>query len=298
MAVPPYGPPSAGGGAPAAGTERDAELYERFGLRRALVNAQGVPVWRSRTIAAERPGDVELLGGLGLADVWDLRTEPERAAQPDADLPGVRIHALPNQFYVPADHRPGYRRSQGVAFAAMPVGSGAPAASGAPDAYDGRAGVPGQAGAVLAGRLTSEKLGHQQPGERMLDIYRTMGEHAEQFAPVIRAVVEARRPLLVHCISGKDRTGVVCYCVERLLGASHADALEGYLATNAANASQNAHDLEALAKRGVPPWRLEVALSLFLAKEEYLEAFLEATARRFGTLDAYLAWCMSARPEA
>ena len=84
----------------------------------------------------------------------------------------------------------------------------------------------------------------------------------------------------------------MCYCAQRALGASHDEALASYLATNKANARVNSDDLLALGERGVPPWRLEVALSLFLAKEEYLEVFLDVVCAAYGSLEAYLERCL------
>lgn len=242
------------------------ELYTRFGLRLAFVSAAGAPVWRSRSPHMAAGCDLELLATLGLREVWDLRSPVEREASGGFPLVCAGLHETPDHLYPPAHH--------------------------GPKTIEDVPGVPGAAGDVLAGQLKHERQGRRQPGERMCEVYQGLGEHAEVLAPTIRALVEACEPTLVFCTSGKDRTGVVCYCAQRALGASHAEALESYLATNRANARVNSDDLLALGERGVPPWRLEVALSLFLAKEEYLDVFLGVVGKTYGSLDAYLARCM------
>lgn len=247
-----------------------AELYAHFGLRPAFVSAGGAHVWRSRSphMAGER--EVELLGRLGLSEVWDLRSPAEREAAGRFPLAGLggRLHEAPENLYPPAHHGPMTTKD-------VP-------------------GVPGAAGDVLAGQLKHERQGRRQPGERMREVYQGLGDHAEVLAPTIRALVGATGPTLVYCTSGKDRTGVVCYCAQRALGATHEEALASYLATNKANARVNSDDLLALGERGVPPWRLEVALSLFLAKEEYLEVFLDVVRGAYGSLEAYLDRCLRA----
>lgn len=246
-----------------------AELYARFGLRPAFVSATGAQVWRSRSPHMAEAREVALLEGLGLVEVWDLRSPAEREAVgcfPLASRSGLGMHEASEHLYPPAHHGPMTR--------------------------DDVPGVPGAAGDVLAGQLKHERQGRRQPGERMCEVYQGLGEHAEALAPTIGALVGAAGPTLVYCTSGKDRTGVVCYCAQRALGASHDEALASYLETNKANARVNADDLLALGERGVPPWRLEVALSLFLAKEEYLEVFLGIVRERYGSLEAYLERCL------
>ncbi len=243
-------------------------LYARFGLRPAFTSAAGAPVWRSRSPHMADARDVELLETLGLTEVWDLRSPVERESAGGFPLTGLGadLHEAAEHLYPPAHHGPMTTKD-------VP-------------------GVPGAAGDVLAGQLKHERQGRRQPGERMREVYQGLGEHAEVLAPTIRALVSATGPALVYCTSGKDRTGVVCYCAQRALGASHDEALASYLATNKANARVNSDDLLALGERGVPPWRLEVALSLFLAKEEYLEVFLGVVRAAYGSLEAYLERCL------
>lgn len=242
-------------------------LYRRFGLRLACRSAHGTPIWRSRVLADASADDLHMLAELDLADVWDLRTDDERLRAPVSPSPGTRVHVMPGRLYPPN-----------------------------PDSVHGAdvpdiPGTPGRAGDVLAEQIGRGDVGRGLPGERMSVIYRNLGENASMLVPVVRSLLVATRPTLVCCTSGKDRTGVVCFCAQRALGVSHEDALADYLATNVANAEVNAADLRALARRGISPQRLEVARSLFCAREEYLDAFLGAVVQAWGSFEAYLDEC-------
>lgn len=295
-----------------------ARLRPACGLRPAFVSSCGAPVWRCRVPAAERVRASDL-AALGLGRVWDLRSESERASNPAARVPRACLSVPDGPLYVvgrthlgfAAERRarpvPSDREGNGSAGAPAACASGVAGGAGAPaEAAPGRAGapgaapdlgpgeippVPGRADAELARQLRDGHLGRQQPGERMDDIYRSMGRHAAVLLPVVSALVDADAPTLVYCSSGKDRTGMACYCAQRVLGASREEAIESYLQTNAVNARVNSDDLARLAERGVPPWRLEVALSLFLAKEEYVDAFEDEVARLYGSFAAYLRAC-------
>ena len=267
--VAPATPPAA-----PAGDDALRDLRESCGLRQAFTSANGAPVWRSRTPAVDAPG-IDALLDLGVRRVWDLRAESERAVAPAVRIPGARVSVPDEPLYV-----------------VMRAGVGTRATRPATGPHDVPS-LPGLADATLARQLREGDLGRQRPGERMANIYASMAEHVEALVPAVHALAFATEPTLVFCSSGKDRTGVACYCAQRVLGATHEEGLADYLATNAVNAQVNGADIVRLAERGVPAWRLEVALSLFLAKEEYLGVFVREVARRYGAggFDAFLDAC-------
>ena len=266
-------------------------LGERFGMRLAFVSAQGAPVWRSRAPHDMTSAELAALACLRLGEVWDLRTSDERAQAPGALVPGVPVRTVAGRLYPPNPERA--RREVREAHAEQPItATSDDARSDGGDPGQDIPGAPGRAGAVLARQLDGGRTGRRAPGERMQVIYRGMAENAEKFAPIVRALALAPAPALVFCTSGKDRTGVACYCAQRALGASHAEALAGYLTTNEVNAQVNAADLAALRSRGVPEWRLEVARSLFEARPEYLETFVSGVAKAYGSFEAYLERCL------
>lgn len=262
------------------------DMQQAFGLRLSLTSAHDAPVWRARVpaVGVASPQD---LADLGIREVWDLRTPAERAASVAVAIPGAQVRNPEGPLYVVG--RTGLGMGAGATRApgtTMPV-KGRPVPS-----ADDRPPVPGLADSELARQLRDGSLGQQRPGQRMEEIYASLAEHAATLRTVVRGLVGARTPTLVFCSSGKDRTGMACYCAQLALGHERTQAMQDYLRTNAVNARVNAQDMERLAAQGVPPWRLEVALSLFLAKEEYVEVFERTVqAHQEGGLEGYLASC-------
>lgn len=112
--------------------------------------------------------------------------------------------------------------------------------------------------------------------------YRALpGAHRREYAQMFHRLDDAAgRPVLIHCTSGKDRTGFGAALVLLALGASRATALEDYALTN-----RHRRDLSFLSSRGAAPEVLEM---LTAAQPKYLEAALAAIDAEFGSIDAYL----------
>lgn len=125
------------------------------------------------------------------------------------------------------------------------------------------------------------------PGERMKHLYRMFAWQGEALRNVVLSVVAAQNPVLVHCVNGKDRAGVVCACVKRVLGETEEAIYADYLATNEANREINERDIRRYASL-VGTQELEVIKDLFLAKEEYLEVFWSEINRLYGSFDNFL----------
>ncbi|MGW4379231.1 tyrosine-protein phosphatase [Kitasatospora sp. NPDC004531] len=72
--------------------------------------------------------------------------------------------------------------------------------------------------------------------QEQAELYPLMGELAGRpTVAAIRALLSAeRRAVLVHCASGKDRTGVVVALVQRLLGAQEPELVADFLRSNTA----------------------------------------------------------------
>ncbi|MEV7653732.1 tyrosine-protein phosphatase [Streptomyces anulatus] len=68
-----------------------------------------------------------------------------------------------------------------------------------------------------------------------MELYPSMAEHSGRAVlPAIRhPSAEGNGPVLVHCASGKDRTGVVVALVQTLFGASEAEVVGDFLRSNA-----------------------------------------------------------------
>ncbi|WP_129291744.1 tyrosine-protein phosphatase [Streptomyces sp. N1] len=72
------------------------------------------------------------------------------------------------------------------------------------------------------------------PQEQM-ELYPSMAEHSGRavLAVIRHLSAEGKSPVLVHCASGKDRTGVVVALVQTLFGASEAEVVGDFVRSNA-----------------------------------------------------------------
>jgi protein-tyrosine phosphatase len=102
-------------------------------------------------------------------------------------------------------------------------------------------------------------------------------EYAEMFARIERA---AGRPVLIHCTSGKDRTGFGAALILLALGVGRDTVLEDYSLTN-----QYRRDVSFLFSPLTPRAVVEMLTS---APAHYLEAAFAAIDAAYGSTDAYL----------
>ena len=105
--------------------------------------------------------------------------------------------------------------------------------------------------------------------------------HAAEYRTLLETIeAAAGRPLLFHCVSGKDRTGFGAAVVLMALGASREVILEDYALTN-----RYRRDIGHLIPPGTPK---DVALAFTAADPVYLEAALDAITQRYGSEAAFL----------
>lgn len=102
-------------------------------------------------------------------------------------------------------------------------------------------------------------------------------EYAKMFDRIDRA---DGRPLLIHCTSGKDRTGFGAALILLALGAEREVVLGDYALTN-----EYRRDLSFLFSADTPP---DVVDALTAAPPKYLEAALETIDRSFASMEDYL----------
>lgn len=121
------------------------------------------------------------------------------------------------------------------------------------------------------------------PIRYLADRYRDMTEEgADGLAAAIGVLAdEQAAPLVVHCVAGKDRTGVVCALTLSLLGVTDADIDADYARSTAGNARYVAWARE----NGQPDLEM---LPWFRSPAGTMRLFLSELRQRHGSVERYL----------
>ncbi len=227
-------------------------------------------LWRSGQHADANQADLAKIGGLGLAAVFDLRSQLER------------------------DHYPCLRPA---GFAARVVVSDDARMPGQGDEADEQL-APHIAAALAEGRGLGRATDAASARVRMLHTYRAFPFRralVEMVRRYIADLAQLDRPSLVNCMAGKDRTGIAVAIVQRALGVHRDDIIADYLLTNTAG------NVEARIEAGrrtiaavsgdLAPEALAV---IMMVEAEWLDAAFDAMAQASGSVDAYLAQALGA----
>jgi protein-tyrosine phosphatase len=210
-------------------------------------------VYRSGALDRLTDDDRAILSELGVMTVFDLRTEHERTAAPDVLPPGTA--------HVAVD----------VLGVHVPAG---------PANLMRLAGEPEAARATLGdGRAAALWTGQYRDFVRVPAIRAGFGR-------LVREVADpARRPAIVHCTTGKDRTGWAAAVLLSLLGVADDVILEDYLRSGVALEPMVRPLLDQLEARGGDPelWR-----PILSVEPDYLRAALDEVRDRFGSIEAYV----------
>ena len=102
---------------------------------------------------------------------------------------------------------------------------------------------------------------------KFLGYYEELPLENDAFGILLKEMCQFRAPLLFHCASGKDRTGVAAMLVLYLLGASQETIMEDYMLSNENLAENIARELK---ERGEIVEKDPVARKLSLMKEGVL----------------------------
>ncbi len=241
-------PPGAGLGLATAPNLRDVGGWPTRDGGRV---ASGV-LYRSTDLSRLAGPDVQAFAGLGIRSVYDLRTPGERAAAPDVLPAGAQYHALD----VLADS------TMAVPANLMALLADPPAAT-----------------AELTGTTVT----------RLFDsAYREIVGLPSARASFRRLFTDLaapdRRPALVHCTTGKDRTGWAAAALLGLLGVSDDDVLAEYLLTNDLLLPALEPMFDQFRAAGGDP---AVLVPVFGVDHAYLAAGLDEMTSRFQSFEGY-----------
>jgi protein-tyrosine phosphatase len=123
------------------------------------------------------------------------------------------------------------------------------------------------------------------PHRYLADRYLDMAEEGiEGFGAALRLISDAdRAPLVMHCFAGKDRTGVLTALTLTLLGVPHAEIMDDYAASEAAQARIGTDMV-----RDGSGARIPLPAHVLACPPQAMSLFLAELAGRYGgTIDGY-----------
>ncbi len=135
--------------------------------------------------------------------------------------------------------------------------------------------------ALLAGSLTEFTVG------QLAKLYVSgLEDHAPSFGVILGYLANPGcLPTLVHCSSGKDRTGLVVALVLETLGVHRTEVVDDYALSRSFRGKLMTEMTSALARVGIDRSQVE---PLFTAPREALEAALEYVECIYGSVEGYL----------
>ena len=125
------------------------------------------------------------------------------------------------------------------------------------------------------------------PEERMIANYRRYVQEYPLMGRALRALAAEQVPALIHCVNGKDRTGVICAVIMKTCGVHDDDIMQDYLITNDINADCIREEVEGLSA-GMNAHELAILMSFLEARPAYLAAFFDEINQQYGSFDTYL----------
>lgn len=138
-------------------------------------------------------------------------------------------------------------------------------------------------------RLVAGVIGeYGGPEERMRANYRRYVQEYPLLGKALRSMADLQTPCLVHCVNGKDRTGVLCATLQRIAGIPEERIYEDYLSYNILNADLIEAEAAQLGA-GMTDRERVILLSFLEARESYLDAFFSEIVRSFGSFEEYVA---------
>jgi protein-tyrosine phosphatase len=195
-------------------------------------------IFRSDVLADLTDADLDVLSGIGLRTVCDLRSDSERHSKPNRTLSGAAVGVHPIGFM---PHR----------------------------------------GDELLADTKAGKVSVPDIENRVREIYRRfVTDQCGTFAKLLALIDTEPLPMLIHCTSGRDRTGFASAVLLMAMGVPRATIAEDYALSN-----QYRRDLTFQIGGSVQP---EVMATLTNAHPDYLAASFQAIDEGWGSDAAYL----------
>ena len=112
----------------------------------------------------------------------------------------------------------------------------------------------------------------------------------ESWTKLFELLLSNNEPILFHCTSGKDRSGIVSAIILSALGYDDGTIYHDYLLTN-----ENVDDPLPFQEYAntLPPDKAEIFLNHFKAREEYLDSMFGHIREEFGSIKKFLKECCS-----
>jgi protein-tyrosine phosphatase len=209
-------------------------------------------LFRSAEFADLQGGDASAFGQLGIRAVYDMRTEDERAAEPNRVPAGTE--------YVVVDI---LRDSSGAAPSQLLKVFGDPKA--AEELLGG-----GKAVALFIN-------GYRE----IVSLPSALSGYRQFFTDIAQP---EHRPALFHCTTGKDRTGWAAASLLLLLGVSEEDVFADYLLTNQQLLPALQPKIDQFESIGGDP---ELLVPILGVQRTYLEAAIVEMTKRYGSIEGY-----------
>ncbi|MCJ0868076.1 tyrosine-protein phosphatase [Streptomyces sp. AP-93] len=211
-------------------------------------------VYRSETLSKLPADGVTALAGLGLGDVIDLRMSAERQADGLDKLPaGV------NSVSLPVDD------TNLFAFIGQVVRSKDPV-------------------------YQQAQLGNGAAEARMIALYKgfvTNSANRTALGNAVKNVANSTKPVMFHCSSGKDRTGVLADTILRSVGVPASTSEQDYLLSNSLRAASD-KALRDQVKAGGYMQNPDLLIPLQEVRSPYLAAFRDQAVADYGSFGNFL----------
>lgn len=143
----------------------------------------------------------------------------------------------------------------------------------------------------LSDLLADGRLTREAAREMMIQVYRDLPyRHVDALQQLFRTAAGGEGPILFHCTSGKDRTGMSAALLLSALGAPREAIESDYLA------SLNFDILASPAFRSAPPDRREALAPIYRVERDYLAAMFGAIEARDGSVEGFLRGALELEP--